>query len=108
MQAAVATVIADAAPAVTIAAGTPTRLAIRAPTFSCSSVIETNAPAASAIACNDLGRHQRAPQRRVSPLAVDHGLDAQASVDVLVLKSWCPVPQESTVRLLPLIASLRP
>ena len=55
MHAAVATVIAEAAPAVTIAAGTPIRLAIRAPTFSCSSGIETNAPAASAIACTTSG-----------------------------------------------------
>ena len=83
MQAAVAIVIAEAAPAVTIAAGTPMRSAIRAPTFSCSSVIETNDPGGLGHRLHDLRRHQRAPQRRVGPLAVDHGLDAEASVDVL-------------------------
>ena len=62
MQAAVATVIAEAAPAVTIAAGTPSRSAIRAPTFSCSSVIETNEPAASAIACTTSGGINEPPR----------------------------------------------
>ena len=32
---------------------------------------------------HDLGRHQRTPERGVSPLAVDHRLDAQTSVDIL-------------------------
>ena len=41
MQPAVATVIADAAPAVTMTAGTPSKLAILAPTFWCSSVMLT-------------------------------------------------------------------
>ena len=55
MQAAVATVIAEAAPAVTIAAGTLSSAAIRSPTFSCSSGIETNQPAASFIAWSTSG-----------------------------------------------------
>ncbi len=55
MHAAVATEMAEAAPEVTIAAGTPSKLAIRAPTFSCSSGIGTNHCAASAIACTTSG-----------------------------------------------------
>ena len=62
MQAAVATVIAEAAPAVTIAAGTLSSPAIRAPTFSCSSGIETNQPAASAIACTTSGGISEPPR----------------------------------------------
>ena len=62
MQATVAIVIADAAPVVTIAAGTSSSLAMRAPAFSCSSGIDTNAPAASAIACTTSGGISEPPR----------------------------------------------
>lgn len=62
MQAAVATEIAEAAPAVTIAAGTPSRPAILAPTFFWSSGIETNDPAAATIASMTSGGMREPPR----------------------------------------------
>ena len=70
MQAAVATVIAEAAPAVTMAAGTPRSSAIRAPAFSCSSGIETNHPAASAIARTTSGGISEPPTTVTVPWAL--------------------------------------
>ena len=61
MQAAVATVMAEAAPAVIIADGTLSSAAILAPTFSWSSGIETNHPAASVIACSTSGGMSEPP-----------------------------------------------
>ena len=70
MQAAVPTAIAEAAPAVTIAAGTPRSPAIRAPTFSCNSGIETNHSAASAIARTTSGGITEPPTTVTVPCAL--------------------------------------
>lgn len=61
MQAAVATVMADAAPAVIIADGTSSSAAILAPTLSWSSGMGTNHPAASVIARSTSGGMSEPP-----------------------------------------------
>ena len=83
MAAAVPTAIAEAAPAVTIAAGTPSSPAIRAPTFSWSSGTETNHRAASAIACTTSAGISEPPTTVTVPCGVDQGLDPEPGIDAL-------------------------
>ena len=82
MRAATSTVIADAAPAVTMAAGMPSEAAILVPTFLWSSGVETKVRDAGHRPNHLFGR-DRAAQDRVCPHAVDHRSEFQTIVDRL-------------------------
>ena len=73
MAAAVATAIAEAAPAVTIAAGTPTSSAMRAPAFCCRSGTCTNCREASSIARTTSGGISDPPRMVTVPMPLMTG-----------------------------------